>query len=119
MLVYSHKEAMKGETMEHLGNISRRQLLALGAVATGSLLIPSIAYAATDEKQDSDKNSPILRTTLLTKDGELIATTENGPIAKYSENEFSFNESIHKTINSDGSITLTYSVEKQGTHRDV
>ena len=35
--------------MEHLGDITRRQLLGLGAVAAGSLLIPSMAYAASPE----------------------------------------------------------------------
>lgn len=38
--------------MEHLENITRRQLLGLGAVAAGSLLIPSIAYAASPENNE-------------------------------------------------------------------
>lgn len=34
--------------MEHTERITRRQLLGLSAVAAGSLLIPSIAYASTE-----------------------------------------------------------------------
>lgn len=41
--------------MEHTERITRRQLLGLSAVAAGSLLIPSIAYASTESE---DGNSP-------------------------------------------------------------
>ena len=41
--------------MEHLENITRRQLLGLGAVAAGSLLIPSIAYAASPENNERER----------------------------------------------------------------
>ncbi len=57
--------------MKHTELITRRQLLGFSAVAAGSLLIPSIAYASA-ESEDSDstqKDKPICRATLLGKDG--------------------------------------------------
>lgn len=55
--------------MEHLENITRRQLLGLGAVAAGSLLIPSIAYAASPENNEREGDGFIHRATITNKEG--------------------------------------------------
>lgn len=97
--------------MERQYDISRRQLLSLGAVAAGSLLVPSIAYAYEPEGHPKEDPRPILRTTLLSKDGELIASTEGNPLARAGADGFALVDNSHSTINQDGSITLTYSVD--------
>ena len=66
--------------MEHLGNITRRQLLCLGAAAAGSLLIPSIAYAASPENNEREGAGFIHRATITSKEGLPVADSSlNAP----------------------------------------
>lgn len=97
--------------MEHLGDITRRQLLGLGAVAAGSLLIPSMAYAASPENSKRETDGFIHRATIISKEGEILASTEANLLTRSTANGIKLIESLTETINQDGSITLDYSVK--------
>lgn len=97
--------------MERLENITRRQLLGLGAVAAGSLLIPSIAYAASPENNEREGDGFIRRATITNKEGEVLASTETNLLTRSIENDIKLIESLTETINEDGSATLDYSVK--------
>lgn len=97
--------------MEHLGNITRRQLLGLGAAAAGSLLIPSIAYAASPENNEREGAGFIHRATITSKEGEVLASTETNLLTRSIENDIKLTESLTETINKDGTVTLEYSVK--------
>ena len=97
--------------MEHLENITRRQLLGLGAVAAGSLLIPSIAYAASPENNEREGDGFIHRATITNKEGKVLASTETNLLTRSIENDIKLIESLTETINEDGSATLDYSVK--------
>lgn len=97
--------------MERLENITRRQLLGLGAVAAGSLLIPSIAYAASPENNEREGDGFIHRATITNKEGEVLASTETNLLTRSIENDIKLIESLAETINEDGSATLDYSVK--------
>lgn len=98
--------------MERLENITRRQLLGLGAVAAGSLLIPSIAYAASPENNEREGDGFIHRATITNKEGgEVLASTETNLLTRSIENDIKLIESLTETINEDGSATLDYSVK--------
>lgn len=97
--------------MEHLGNITRRQLLGLGAAAAGSLLIPSIAYAASPENNEREGAGFIHRATITSKEGKVLASTETNLLTRSIENDIKLTESLTETINKDGTVTLEYSVK--------
>lgn len=97
--------------MERLENITRRQLLGLGAVAAGSLLIPSIAYAASPENNEREGDGFIHRAMITNKEGEVLASTETNLLTRSIENDIKLIESLTETINEDGSVTLDYSVK--------
>lgn len=97
--------------MEHIGNVTRRQLLGLGAVAAGSLLIPSIAHATTPEQSEDKTNDFIHRATIVTREGKVLASTELNPLTRSAESSIELIESLTEKTNPDGSITLSYSVK--------
>lgn len=106
------KTFKKGESTERLEIITRRQLFGLGAVMAGSILIPSIAYgsAESNNSESPQSNTPLHRATLFTKQGDLIASTEDNLFARGTSNEFRLEESLQSKTNADGSITATYGV---------
>lgn len=93
--------------------ITRRQVLTLGALAAGSMLVPAFAYADSEFVEEAASQScPITRATLMTKDGELLASTsESDSLLRSASSGFELRENIENTVNADGSITVAYSVE--------
>lgn len=99
--------------MEYTKHITRRQLLGLGAVAAGSLLIPSIAYGIDEPINDDSDRLPNLihRTTVLAQNGEVLASTSNNPLTRSAESNLELVESLTETKNQDGTISLEYRVK--------
>lgn len=99
--------------MEHTECITRRQLLELGAIAAGSLLIPSIAYGSNEPIDNESNKLPNLihRATVLSQNGEVLASTSDNPLTRSAENDLELVESLTEIKNQDGTTSLEYRVK--------
>ncbi|CDD60097.1 predicted protein [Eggerthella sp. CAG:298] len=97
-----------------MGNITRRQLITKGAMATaGLLLIPSISFADTlkEEQASSSMIGPSFRCTVSTTDGEVLLEngSKNGAsVMSIQDSSFFLEDALTIKSNSDGSVTNTY-----------
>lgn len=97
-----------------MGNITRRQLIIKGVLATaGLLLIPSISFADTlkEEQVSSSTMEPSFRCTVSTKDGKILLEngSKNGASAMSMQaSSFFLDDTLTIKNNSDGSVTNTY-----------
>lgn len=97
--------------------ISRRGVFAAGAVATGGLLLSSLARpneaAAAPAYSSQNETNPKFRATLSTKEGEIIASTHEAGISLLEDGEsaFKLRDVCSYHPNRDGSVTADYEVQ--------
>lgn len=97
-----------------MGNITRRQLITKGVLATaGLLLIPSISFADTSKEEQvlSSTMEPSFRCTVSTADGDVLlekGSKNAASVMSMQASSFLLDDALTIKNNSDGSVTNTY-----------